>query len=691
MNWRSMKKWGILVVLWLLYTPLAHAQAFMTTPEKLAFSDVSNAKYITARNKAEALLAENKDAIGATYVMALVYWEGEGNLLRSLSFLKKAIKLYEEKYCAPQTGIPKNTEDQMWHLRMLRELARIYSDLDDRQAEIDVRTRIATLYNTSLGIDSVWALMKLDRFDEATQIARQTIENSNQEEYWLDTAYNDLTAIADAQHKHTESFKQSLKAVDYTSGRSCVILLNHSRALAVMLKFDEALDFLQKAQRAKDKDCVSSPYEEIAQIYLLDTQWQKAISSMLKSRKRITEPRLYEQTESKTRSNTADIYYAMGFAQKAWDLTVTVIDAPQRLGFDSLLKEQLHLSQRIVFLAISNDYIKRLDEQMSAWNTKSAFYRFAPLRSFDIFNLSNSEDVRTVDKLIEKRNLVWRKRWSTHQEIFKDALSVKNIRSLLVPMYILSPQYFFAVVDALGRKTSSFLIDFQEQIIEPEEISNMKPMFELVRAYIAYRDADDDKAIEHIEAYQKLAIPRIKLLDAQIELMQADIAMRNGDSTKAYDLMTKVYSHVPSLFRQFDVPIPFSFDANIDTSDDDIDTLVKIIRNSPRFVETPQAPFVIAISKTNNTAQICLNSNMGTRYACSSTNENDYDVPATQPIPTPLIADNFYHVAFAPKVDLSQADLHSLDGSPVQVTADQALEKLMKTSDARIGKHDDDD
>ena len=37
-NWRSMKKWGILVALWLLYTPLAHAQAFMTTPEKLAFS-----------------------------------------------------------------------------------------------------------------------------------------------------------------------------------------------------------------------------------------------------------------------------------------------------------------------------------------------------------------------------------------------------------------------------------------------------------------------------------------------------------------------------------------------------------------------------------------------------------------------------------------------------------------------------
>lgn len=679
------------MTLWLIYTPMAHAQAFMTTPEKLAFSEVSNARYISARNKAETLLAENEDAIGATYVMALVYWEGEGNLLRALSFMKKAIELYEKEYCNAETGIPRNSEDQMWHKRMLRELARIYSELDDRNAEIEVRTREAELYKTSLGIDAVWALLKLDRFDEATQIARQTIENSNQEDYWVDTAYNDLTAIADAQHKHAESFRQSLKAVAYTSERSCVILLNHARALSVMLKFDEALEYLQKAQRAKEADCVSSPYEEIAEIYLLDTQWQKAISAMLKARKRVTEMRLYAQTESKTRANTADIFYAMGFAQKAWELFVTVIDAPQRLGYDSLLKEQLHLSQRIVFFAISHDYLKRLDEQIYAWYSESAFYRLAALRPLDAFDWFDSENVKTVSNLVEKRGSVWRKLWSTHQEIFKDALSVKNIRSLLVPMYILSPQYFLSIVDALGRKTSLFLLDFQQKSLTDEEVGYMQPVFELVRAYIAYRSADDTTALKHIENYRKLATPRFSLIDSQIELMMADIALRNGETTKAYSSMMKVYDKVPSLFRQFDIPLPFDFDSNVDKSDDNVQTFVDILRDSPRFAETRNAPFVISIAKTDKTYQICLNSNMGARHACSSTRENDYDVPAGQSIPAPLIADNFYHVAFAPKVDLSQSDLHSLDGSPVQVTADQALQKLMKTSEARMAKPDDDD
>ena len=258
-------------------------------------------------------------------------------------------------------------------------------------------------------------------------------------------------------------------------------------------------------------------------------------------------------------------------------------------------------------------------------------------------------------------------------------------------MYILSPQYFLSIVDALGRKTSLFLLEFQKNSLTDEEVGYMQPVFELVRAYIAYRSADDTIALEHIENYRKLATPRFSLIDSQIELMAADIALRNGDTTKAYSSMMKVYDKVPSLFRQFDIPIPFAFDSNVDKSDDNVQTLVDILRDSPRFAETRNAPFVISIVKSDKTYQICLNSNMGVRYACSSTRETDYDVPAGQPIPAPLIADNFYHVAFAPKVDLSQSDLHSLDGSPVQVTADQALQKLMKTSEARMAKPDDDD
>ena len=78
--------------------------------------------------------------------------------------------------------------------------------------------------------------------------------------------------------------------------------------------------------------------------------------------------------------------------------------------------------------------------------------------------------------------------------------------------------------------------------------------------------------------------------------------------------------------------------------------------------------------------QFCLSSSLGQRLACSSVDPKDY---GGDPEKTPHIAEminNFYHMAFAPMVDLSQQDLNSLDGSPVQATADQALDKLLKTT-----------
>lgn len=669
----------------------ADAQDFMTESEKLAFADVGNGKYITARKKAENLLAEDKNAVGANYIMGLVYWEGEGNLLRALTFLKKSIALFEDKYCGKSSGIPESSDDQMWHRRMLRDLAKLYNDLDDRQAEINAQTRLATLYGTSLGIDSVWALLKLGRFGEAEKIANQTILGNSQEDYWVDAAYNALTAIADARHEHGLSYRRSLDSLAYTAERSCVVLLNHARSLTLMLKFAEALEYLQKAVKAKNNDCVSNPYEEMSAVYLLDTQWQKAISAMLKSRKLPPERRLFEQTEPKTRAYIADIFYAMGFAQKSWDLEVTVIEAPQRLGFDSLLKEQLHLSQRIVFYAISADYLKRLDEHIDAWNAQSVFFRLAPLQSFPAFGLFKSENARTVEKLAEKRNIVRKKLWSVHQEIFKDALNPQNLLSLIVPTYVLPPQYNTAIVDAIGRKTALYLVDFQEKNLTPDELGAMKPIFDHFRAYIAFRGGDDVSALKYIEEYQKNVPAGLGLLDAQAKLMKAKIDLNRKNTQKAYEEMAEVFAAVPSLFRQFSVALPFRFADGIDSGNGDIALAMRIIRGGKRFAETPDAPFVVDISKNDGICRICLSSNLGTRYACSSVNLKDYDVPPNQPVPIPLIADNFYHAAFSPKVDLSQADLHSLDGSPIQISADQALEKLMKTSDGRFERFNDEE
>ena len=124
----------------------------MTESERDAMADISAGKYITARNKAEALLRESPDSPGANFVMGQVFWEGEGNLLRAMVLMKKAISLFEEKYCQTEDGRPALADNRTWHQRMMLDLAQIYAELDDRPMELATRQRIADLYmNGNLG------------------------------------------------------------------------------------------------------------------------------------------------------------------------------------------------------------------------------------------------------------------------------------------------------------------------------------------------------------------------------------------------------------------------------------------------------------------------------------------------------------------------------------------------------------
>ena len=75
--------------------------------------------------------------------------------------------------------------------------------------------------------------------------------------------------------------------------------------------------------------------------------------------------------------------------------------------------------------------------------------------------------------------------------------------------------------------------------------------------------------------------------------------------------------------------------------------------------------------------ELCLTSSMGGLIACSSVDIKDYDVSPEETPHVAEIVNNFYHVAFAPRVDASQSGLNSLDGTPLQMSADQALEQLL--------------
>ena len=642
------------------------ANPIFTAAEDEAFTEVTNGHYIKARQLAEKLLEQDADAIGGNYVMAYVFWEGEGNLTRAMQMLKKTVKLFEAKYC-PDGEVPKSAELQSWHQRFLRDMAQIYAELDQRKEEIEVHERIADLYHTPLSISAVWPLLKLDRFDEAREIAERTL--NDKDDFFSEIAYNDLTAIADAQHDHLGAFRAGQRSVEYTGGKSCVILINHARSYMIFLDLEKAVEYIMRADAAKNHDCVTDPISEISDIYTLDGAWARAISAIQTVKKRHVEKRLVVQVEKRQRTLLARLLYAMGFSERAWPLMKTVVDAHGRLGYDSLLKEQLELANAVDFFAISNDALKRMDERIDAWKSIEPFW---------LFKSSVRSQVR---ELMKQRNEISQKLWSTHQKAYKQSLNPKNLKSFLVPFYVLSPLDSFAVVDLLGRRTTEFLIDYQESLLQQEVLDAMHPVFDLLRGYIAWRDGDLDGAIEWINRFDSAPRKRTGLLVNQGRMIRADVLRQQDRLEDSWQLLIQVYQAYPALFRQFDVKLPVTFDESLtNTDDDELEDAYKALKSSPRFDIIEGAPFVISGERLDKMIQICLASQFGVRYACTSIDPKNYSGDPETPPATPDIVDNFYHVAFSPMVDLSQSDLHSLDGSPVQVSADTALEGILNTN-----------
>ncbi|MBO4350778.1 MAG: hypothetical protein J6A01_07540 [Proteobacteria bacterium] len=645
----------------------AQTSIFDSATEKNAYDEVLHGHYIKARQLAEDILKENPKSIGATYTLAYVFWMGEGNHMRAMSLLRSAIEQFESTYANNKEGVPSSAGMQVWHQRMYKELADIYAELDMRQEEIDTHKKVADLYHAMLSEDAVWPLIKLARFDEARAIAEQNIKG--QDNFWTDKAYNDLTALEDARHEHLEAFHASQRSVEYHAGRSCVVLLNHARSLAVFLELNKTIEYYLKSASTKNTDCVHSPLAALASIYLFDAQWQKAISALLKARKRHVEKRMFIQTEMTERTTMAAILYAMGFSERAQALMQTVINAPARLGYDSLLKEQVDMANNVTFYAISQDALRRRHEFLDAYKELEPFWFL-------------KSDVRSkvwdLQKEIDNLN---RRLWSSAQKAFKQALNPESLKSFLVPFYALEdPSYNSAVIDVLGRRTAELFMIYQEGILKPKELDAMKVVFEFMRAYIAWRDGNLDKALEYVELVEKHIKPRMTLLLNQNRLIHADILEKQGKMQEYFLKVSDVYQVFPAALRQYDLKLPVLFDSSMQTTED-LQDAQKVLTKSTRFNVTPDAPFIISGSVNDqNLVQLCLSSKLGQRYACSSTDLKDYGGDPDHLPHLAEIIDNFHHAAFTPKVDLSQADLHSLDGSPVKTTADDALKDLLNTA-----------
>jgi len=638
----------------------AYAQSalFASLEERDAYDLVSQENYIKARTSVENVLLENPDSIIGNYVLGRVYHMGEGDLHRAQASYKKAIKLFEEKYFEGDVATD-NAELRAWHMQFLSEQAIIYAELDQREEELAVYSRIEKLYNRPMGVRASWALMKLGRYEEASKIDQAAISGSDR--FARNVAYNDLTAIEDAQHHYYKAFEAGLKAVEFSHGKDCVILTNQARNEMYFMHSDSAISYVLKAEKTGGDSCPEPPLLSAVDPYLLRLEIQKAISAMKKVRKTHISKRMRVQAEMSIRTGLSELLMVLGFPDRARELMKTLIEAPGRLGYNSLSFEQVMLAERLFYYATIREDIRRIQIELDIYKGENSLWMFDSEQRKQVL-----DRVKTLDEL--KRTS-----WSITQQALKAMLNPENVSALLVPYYVfVSPAYYDVFVDVAGRGMTNALIDYEQSFVTEQEKEMFLPVWNYVRGYVAWRAKDYQKALELLDlADQKLSSQQ-KQIKVICSAIRGAILDEMGEHAKAYEAWVEPLMDYPVIFRQYNIKLPVKIDSEL--SGELREKAVRIAETDA-FVIRENAPYVLSASR-DEWLQFCLTEVSGRRVACSSAIASEYSSETDGSVSDWEIMSNFVTAVFSPRIDLTQMDIHSLDGSAVRVSGRQALEEL---------------
>ena len=594
--------------------------------EEAAFAAVEQNEMIRARELGEAVVAEDPTSFIGHLTLAYAQHFAEANFPRALYHANQALTHFEARF-GPE---PQTPALWVWHARIIQELGNVHGELGHHAERIALIERFNRSYQPQMVAEIAWSLMKLGRYDEARAAARQGLAEDRPDQVVV--ALNALCAIEFEAGRDGASYDACGQALAYSRahGRATVVdLTNFAESARTMLQLAEAERALLEATEAASS-LYGNPWLELAELYTRAGRFAEAGQALQK----IAEwrgrrpPYARDSDRNESRRAIAEFMLVTGMHEQALGLTDKAMVTPDRRAHNSrnpaqdrsltaLLDRRARrmAAESRIEGATAKPWHERLLAHAEAWTLRAQAF------------LSGRAATRILTE---------------DDEVLVGLLRLGTASGAVQPPWL------------TGDLIELFGAGVMHEAIERADAGDSRaaadPYYAALRAEVALAEGDE----QAVQRHATRALAGIGTGDALLRTRVMTLVAQAGLDV-SYD---QVLGTDPGVFRRLEVRVPARLRVQGDAVAEEV---ADALRRSPRFDITSDAPLTITVDVRAAGGRVCLLGGAERVFGCgeaSVTNDADSVTTLAQ-----RLVDAFHADVFAPRVDMSQAEINSLDGS----------------------------
>jgi pentatricopeptide repeat protein len=625
-----------------------------TVVEQAALCYARSYRYASARRLADAALRENPRSFRAHYLMGLAQHHGEGNLPKASFHLKRAEKLFIEKY--GERPPPDLIEANVYHKTLL-QLVYVHGEMDHHEEKI----RYVDAITERLGVDDAvplkaWPLLKLKRFDEAREIAKQAAES---DDYWYRAVGATALCAVESELRNRDAAYAACRAaaepVLRTEVDGAIELSNAGAAAEEMFAFDEAERLFLEATKRHPEGSVN-PWGRLVRLYIRQGRFAEAVTAWREMRSyRARRPATYldQQDQAEADLTGAQALIIAGHEKEALKITGRTVNRPDRQGTSSAASEQNEAGAAIMDMVVRRTVARTLMEEASS----AELWPSIKLRL-------------TAMKLFFEAWVVERKaaEIASDPERLVTSLRPECPGSIEMPVWLDGE-----LIHIVGPGVAlAAIAEAREEETLPPELADQ--VFLALEAEAHLADGDEEAALAKAERVLEL-LPRYEvLLRARSAAIAAEAAKSLGRGDEALAYLRIALAGDPGVVRRLGFTLPVQLAAAEDTPG--VKAAIAMLEGSPLF-DAGEWGFILQVGEE----AAVLGEEDGSQI-------NLIRIPEGRKDSTEAIARRIVRTIHAdlmvPNVDITQADIRSLDGSlgpggkardHVESILDEVLEK----------------